>query len=83
MESWIDGAGDEARDSGSSVGGCGVAGGRLQAEERAGKDSRPRINNGTFDKPPQTTGRKPNMPSTHANTHLQMFTTFKEQKKVN
>ena len=66
---------------GSSVGGCGEARGRLQAEERAGKDSWPRINNSTLNKPPRTPGRKPNMPSTHASTHLQMFTTFKEQKK--
>ncbi|CAK6956683.1 Hypothetical predicted protein [Scomber scombrus] len=82
MVSWIDRARDEARDRGSSVGGCGEAGGRLQADERAGKDSQPRINNSTLDKPPRTPGRKPNMPSTHASTHLQMFTTFKEQKKV-
>lgn len=81
MVSWRDRAGDEARDRGSSVGGGGEAGGRLQAQERAGKDSWPRINNSTLNKPPQTPGRKPNMPSTHASTHLQMFTTFKEQKK--
>lgn len=71
MVSWIDRAGDEARDRGSSVGGCGEAGGRLQAEERAGKDSWPRINNCTLNKPPRTPGRKPDTPSTHASTHLQ------------
>lgn len=45
--SWTDRAEDEARDRGSSVGGGGVAGGRLQAEERAEKE-----------KPPQTPQRK-------------------------
>lgn len=56
--SWIDRAGEEAGDGGSSVGGCGEAGGRLQAEERAGKDSWPRINNGALNKPPWMPGRK-------------------------
>lgn len=58
MVSWIDRAGDGARDRGSSVGGCGGARGRLQAEGRAGKDSWPRINNSTLNKPPRTPGRK-------------------------
>lgn len=80
MVSWIDGVGAEARDRGNSVGGGGEAKGRLQAEERAGKDSQPRISISTLNKPPQTPGRKPNMPSTHASAHLQMFTTLKEQK---
>lgn len=82
MVSRIDGAADEAGVRGSLVGGGGEAGGRLQAEERAGKDSRPRINNSTLNKPPRTPGSAPNMPPTHASTHLQMFTSFKEQKKV-
>lgn len=58
MVSWIDRGGDEARNRGSSVGGGGEAGGRLQADERAGKDSQPGINNSTLDKPPTDTREK-------------------------
>jgi len=36
----------------------------------------------TLNKPPRTPGRKPNTPSTQASTHLQMFTTFKEEKEA-
>lgn len=58
MVSWIDRAEDEARDGGSSVGGSGESGGRLQAEQRAGKVSWPRIHCSTLNKPPTDTREK-------------------------
>lgn len=39
---------------GSWVGAEEEAGGRLEAEERAARDTWPRINNSTFNKPPDT-----------------------------
>lgn len=39
---------------GSRVGAEEEAGGRLEAEERAGRDTWPRINNSTLNKPPDT-----------------------------
>lgn len=86
MVSRVDGrVGAEARHGGSSVGGCGEAGGRLQAEERAGKDSRPRINNSILNKPPP----HPTPMGTREKICLQQMQeliykflqTFKEQKK--
>lgn len=89
MVSRVDGkVGAEARHGGSSVGGCGEAGGRLQAEERAGKDSQPRINNSTLNNPPPT-HTHPTPMGTREKICLQQMQeliykflqTFKEQKK--
>lgn len=70
----------EAWNGGSSVGGCGEAGGRLQAEERAGKDSRARINNSTLNKPPMDTGEKICLQQMQALIY-KFLQTFKEQEQ--